>query len=602
MQVKMVTAASFQFGQAGNAPCGEAFAELLAELVQGTTVPKQSGNLPDWDINPVGPIRAQLQILYQSQELLPVTDILVEEMEHEEDGQGETNLPGFPGPEVPIIPTQPDKPAPTEASAEIVGEPGNEVHFAGSENQDWTPAVHAPIESGAGKGSSEINQRWTAQEITYVQGTKIDLPADEQEEDTSARREDQTVLPSSRYVQKENANTSKPWPRINEAQVMAEHLNETWDKSSNIAQELAGPPGDKVPVMAYSGSAPEKTAPLTNQNGHTSIASLHTPGEASGEMEFSGAPVKPPALPGKAPTGSSDVSPEQNAQEDQESGNWGDLKSLLSSRSSEGLPSYAEPAKAPVEQNKAWTSIGPVEREEDMSPGKGENPSPEKSGKSLTLDLTRAEVPTVPNGQDSNQEIEESAVVPVQTETFAGSAPKEQDRIVSEMDISPADEKEGPTGVIPAKRESAPIPSVSPEVGFSSGSEQITLTLNELDQIPAFVYRHLESSAGDRQIIFKLDPPDLGEVTVMIRESTDAGLEARVLLNRDIPQQQIDALVARFSEMGRPDVRLCIQMAAPVGETGLKQGKDHSAEKRERDRHTGRRSERAGKTQMALYG
>lgn len=606
MQVKMVTAASPQFGQAGNAMSGEAFAELLAELVHGMTVPNQSGNLPDWEFAPVGPVRAQLQILNESQELLPVTDTLVEEMEPEEDGQGESSLPEIPGHAVYIIRTQPDKPAPAGETAEIAGESGKEVHSAGIKSDEWTPAVHAPIELGAGKDSNQIGQRWITQEITYYQETKIDLPADDRaEEDTSARREDQNFPPSSRHRQQENASTnlSKPWPRVNESSGMAEQLKgtETWDKS-NIAQEQAGSPGDKMPVMAHSDSAPEITLPLANRNEHASIASLHTPGDASGEMGFSGAHMEPTVLPGKAPAGNSNVNPEQNAHEGESEKSWGDLKSRLSTRPSEGLPNYAEPAKVPVELNKAWVSLGPAERGENLSPGKGDNPSPDQRGASQSLDLARAELPTVSFGQDSYQENEETAVVPVQTEALAGGAPKEQVRTIPEMDIPPADEEEGPASVIPAKRESGTIPEVSPQSGYSSGSQHITLTLNELDQIPAYVYRHLESSAGDRQIIFKLDPPELGEVTVMIRESTDAGLEARVLLNRDIPQQQIDALVARFSEMGRPDVRLYIQMAAPVGETGLKQGKDPSAEKRERDRHTGRRSEKAEKTQMALYG
>lgn len=129
------------------------------------------------------------------------------------------------------------------------------------------------------------------------------------------------------------------------------------------------------------------------------------------------------------------------------------------------------------------------------------------------------------------------------------------------------------------------------------------IALTELDQIPSYVYRNLETSAGQRTIIFSLDPPELGGVTVMVREHMDTGLEARVVLSREIPQQQVDALMARFDELSKPEVRISIQMAAPEVGTRFKPANNLQTEKRERDRQHNRYSRaKAEKTPPARYG
>jgi len=158
----------------------------------------------------------------------------------------------------------------------------------------------------------------------------------------------------------------------------------------------------------------------------------------------------------------------------------------------------------------------------------------------------------------------------------------------------------------PRLNEAESMKMASTEIEFSQPSNPIPqfatvfITETELEQIPAFVYRQLETGKGERQIIFKLNPPELGEVMVRVREQADKGLEARVVVGENIPQVQVDALVAKFADINRPGVNLKIEVAATLGFTAGKE--EGTSTKKERERQEARRNERYVNHSSVFYG
>ena len=156
------------------------------------------------------------------------------------------------------------------------------------------------------------------------------------------------------------------------------------------------------------------------------------------------------------------------------------------------------------------------------------------------------------------------------------------------------------------------IPETEPllaptQLNIPSGSnlphESVPVPLTKLDQIPTYLLQKMEMG-GNRQIIFRLDPPELGKVIVRVQESEQHGLVARVLVDADISQQHVDALMARFAELNRPGVHVQVETVAQMAATGAESKKDAgTGEKRERQRQQRTRDRReAFKTERVYYG
>jgi len=137
--------------------------------------------------------------------------------------------------------------------------------------------------------------------------------------------------------------------------------------------------------------------------------------------------------------------------------------------------------------------------------------------------------------------------------------------------------------------------------------EPVSIPIAKPEQIVQYVYRQMESSpgGGERQIIFRLDPPELGEVMVMVREQ-ELGLEARIMVGKNISRQNIDALMARFAEMGRPDVHISVEIVSHVAYATGRKADVHQGfgDKKARLRQDIQRNTASttGKDGMILYG
>lgn len=125
---------------------------------------------------------------------------------------------------------------------------------------------------------------------------------------------------------------------------------------------------------------------------------------------------------------------------------------------------------------------------------------------------------------------------------------------------------------------------IAPDPSISQTPRQWIIPLEGIEQIPAHIYSQLDVGWGERQIIFKLDPPELGNVLVSIRQQ-DQGLEVRVVVDGTVPQQQVDALAVRCAEINRPDVVVKIEVAQPLVQ-GPGQAQADSRARRERERRT----------------